>query len=339
MYRVGDKYSGKDGFFDELLQWIAQENLWNLWVPKSHGGLEMSLTNGLETLRSLAKMDGSLGWTITLCSGANFFIGNLQKVVADEIFKGSGTPVFGGSGGVFGTAERFDKGYVINGTWKYATGAPYLTHFTLNAKIRENGSDVLLEDGTPMVRSFLLQKDQVEIIKDWDAMGLRATATYSFRVKYQWVKNKYSFVYDELHLSHPIFKVPFALFADLTLWVNYIGMAEHFLDEAKEIGASGDLLDKLQVVITNAVSSCRTYGKQIQEMIVDDQVFQQQYIDMVHREISNAVQSLSGTMIAVYPILGIRASSVDHPLNQVFRDYFTATQHHIFSPTGMRNQL
>jgi alkylation response protein AidB-like acyl-CoA dehydrogenase len=94
-------------FPSEVLDWIASENLWNLWVPKNYGGLEFSLTEGLRKLQFLAKIDGSLGWTITLCSGANYFIGNLDREAREAIFRSSQQPiVLGGSGGAFVTAEK-----------------------------------------------------------------------------------------------------------------------------------------------------------------------------------------------------------------------------------------
>ena len=57
----------------------------------------------------------------------------------------------------------------------------------------------------------------------------------------------------------------------------------------------------------------------------------------IHQEASESVRLLSGAMIGAYPLLGIRASSMQNPLNQIFRDYFTATQHHIFSAGGKRS--
>ena len=339
LHKVGEVCFGKEVLPKEVLQWIAQENLWNLWVPESHGGLEMSLTDGLETLRSLAQLDGSLGWTVTLCSGANFFIGNLEKTVADELFKGNNRPVFGGSGGVYGTAEKVDNGYLINGKWKYATGAPYLSHFTLNAKIREDGADVLIDDGTPLVRSFLLKREQVEIVQDWNTMGLKATATDSFEVNSQSVDGKYSFVYDTFYLPQLIFKIPFGVFADLTLWVNYIGMAEHFLEEAKKSTITNMSLDRLLACITRAKYYVSDYSKKIEKLLAKGHQIPDGLIREIHQEAAGSVQSLSETIIGAYPTLGIRASTEGSPLNQIFKDYFTATQHHIFSPSGKRNQL
>lgn len=331
MHKFNELDFKKPIFSDEVLQWIAKENLWNLWVPKCYGGLELSFSEGLRELRSLAKTDGSLGWTVTLCSGANFFVGNLPRQVAEDIFLDVERPVcFGGSGGVFGTAEKDGDGYVISGIWKYATGAPYLTHFTLNAKIQENGQDVIQNDGTPIIRSFLLHKNQVEIIEDWETMGLKATATHSFKVEEQWVHEKYSFVYNEVYQPHSIFKVHFSLFADLTLWVNYLGMAEHFLEEAKIVGSSTEHTSQLKAFIKDGDMLLFDFAAEVKEGIEQGLEFTEKFINRVHHEASQSVQFLSQGILKVYPSLGILASTEGHVLNQIFRDYFTATQHHIF---------
>ena len=196
-----------------------------------------------------------------------------------------------------------------------------------------------MDDGTSMVRSFLLKKEQVEIIHDWNTMGLRATATDSFEVNSQWVDGKYSFVYDTFYLPQPIFKIPFSVFVDLTLWVNYIGMAERFLEEAQLIAADKGILKDLHHMVLDASKECMGDGERIQSMVAEARNIPESYVEKIHQKASCSVQSLTHEVIRVFPILGIRASTMDHPLNQVFRDYFTATQHHIFSPSGRRNQL
>ncbi|USD24449.1 acyl-CoA dehydrogenase [Flagellimonas marinaquae] len=326
-------------FGDELsphvLEWIGKNNLWNIWVPKSFGGLEMSLPNGLKMLQSLARANGSLGWTVTLCSGANFFIGNLNHDVAETIFNKSTTPIcFGGSGGATGTAQINGNNYVLNGTWKYATGAPYLTHFTLNAKVQKEGKDVLCKDGAPIIRSFLLNRQDVAIIKDWNTIGLRATATHSFSVDSILIDEKYSFTYDRLRLPHSIFRTPFTVFADLTLWVNYIGMAEHFLSESLKSNVPNHLLDEFQQIILKSNRICHRYAVKVHKMVTNSDKITEPFALGLHQEATELVQRLSDKFIKAYTTLGIRACSIGHPLNHIFNDFYTATQHHNFSLLG-----
>jgi indole-3-acetate monooxygenase len=314
-----------------ILDWITRENLWNLWVPKSYGGLEIPFAEGLQKLKSLARIDGSLGWTITLCSGANFFIGNLKKEVAGEIFNSLNSPIcFGGSGGAFGTAEKIGNQYKISGKWKYATGASYLTHFTLNAKILQDGKELENPDGTPLILSFVIPAENVTIIEDWKSMGLKATVTHSFEVKEEIIGEKYSFLYNHTYLPQPIFRIHFSVFADLTLWVNYIGMAEHFLEEARTFLSSEKLI-KLEKVVIAANSEIASLSEEIEQIIQSEDDFKEVFIQNTHKTAVDSVRALSAGIIAVYPFLGVAASREDSQLNQIFRDFFTAIQHHIFS--------
>ena len=316
----------------EVLSWIAENNLWNLWVPKSHGGLEMPLAQGLETLRLLAETDGSLGWTVTLCSGANFFVGNLQKEVAHKVFVESESPVcLGGSGGVFGTAEKKGDAYIVSGKWKYATGAPYLSHFTLNAKIIENGKVLKNKDGSDRVCSFLLNKNDVNIVPDWKTMGLKATATHSFEVHQKKVDKAFTFLYNKVYHESPIFKIDFSVFADLTLWVNYIGMATSFCKEARKILFDNGEIKGLKNAIDLGNVKINQHTLAIEEKINSKSAIPEAWVNQVHQDASKSVKTLSEAIIRVYPLLGIRACSENHRLNYIFKDYFTATQHHIFS--------
>jgi len=321
---------GVDVFPQDVLDWINNENLWNIWVPKTYGGLELSLTEGLSRLKELSRIDASLGWTITLCSGANYFIGNLQPSKAKEIFKESLVPpCLGGSGGVFGTAEIVDDQYRISGKWRYATGAPYLTHFTLNAKILENGIQLRNNDGSPRVRSFVIPKDAVQVIEDWNTMGLQATATYSFAVKGYMAHKSCGFSYNDSYLPHPVFKIPFALFADLTLWINYIGIAEHLLEEAREDLMKGEL-NALENIILESDQKIFFYASEIEKRVNEKRAFEEKYMEDIHKEAVISVKGISRNIIEIYPRLGVKASTRGHTLNQIFCDYFTATQHHIF---------
>jgi alkylation response protein AidB-like acyl-CoA dehydrogenase len=321
---------GADIFPEEVLTWITGQNLWNIWVPKSYGGLELKLSDGLLKLQELARIDGSLGWTVTLCSGANYFIGNLQPEPAKKIFEKPKATILGGSGGVFGTAEKIDDNYKISGTWRYATGAPYLTHFTLNAEIFENGKPLLNKDGSPKVRSFILPKNQVQIIEDWNTMGLKASVTHSFKVENVLVPERFSFIYNNFYQPQDIFKIPFSVFADLTLWVNYVGMAQHFLAESRLV-TSENILKNLEKSITLSKDQISTYSESIEEKISAGNKVLDSYTEEIHTSASNSVKKISEKIIEIYPYLGVKASQKDHPLNQVFCDYFTATQHHIFT--------
>jgi hypothetical protein len=331
LYKLRKLGWGADVFPQDALDCINNKNLWNLWVPRTHGGLELSLKAGLSLLKDLSKIDASLGWTITLCSGANYFVGNLQPNKAREIFMKAGSPAcLGGSGGVFGTAEKMNDHYRIRGKWRYATGAPYLTHFTLNAEIMENGILLQNNDGSARVQSFVIPKNAVQVIEDWNTMGLKATATHSFAVKDYMAHKSCSFTYNEVYLPQPLFKVPFTLFADLTLWINYVGIAEHLLEGANTEILKGNL-NALENIILESDRKIFHYADEIEKKIEEKSTIEGEYMEEIHHAAVQSVKEISRNIIEIFPKLGVRASTNGHLLNQIFCDYFTATQHHIFS--------
>ncbi|WP_144282049.1 acyl-CoA dehydrogenase family protein [Chryseobacterium echinoideorum] len=310
----------------EIIEQIHQERLLQIWVPKIYGGLGLRLNQGLKVLFNWSKIDGSLGWMLTLCSGANFFSRNLKPHIASKLFADV-TTCFGGSGMIGGTAEKQTDGtFLISGLWHFATGAPHLSHFTLNAKLTENGIPLLDESGNEMIRSFIISKNQAEIIPNWKSMGMKATGTYSFKIENVKVSEDYSFVYDEFFTDDVLDKIPFRIFADLTLLVNYLGMASHFAEEAVKIRPHLNL-DLFNKKIEEAMEQVFAFADEIEFLLNNSKLIISEKQDEIHTYSSDLVESLSHQFLDIYFQLGIKASHTDSAVYQVFCDYFTATQH------------
>lgn len=315
-------------FNDDILALIKNENWLSIWVPKNYNGLGLSFSEGLTKLQSVAKIDGSLGWLVTLCSGANYFSRNLKPGVAKELFSNQQT-CFGGSGMLGGTAEKQGDYYLINGLWHYATGAPYLTHFTLNAQIIENGKELVDENGEPVFLSFVLDKSQVKMIPTWKSMGMVATSSHSFEVVNERVHEDYSFVYNHFYSDDLVEKVPFRIFADLTLLVNYLGMAEHFLEKTLVLFKSKKQ-EEFTLFLNSSMHKANSFAKQIECILINEQLITDALQEEIHSFGENVVSTITTYITFFYPQMGIRASKVGDEVNQIFRDYFTATQHRNF---------
>ncbi len=322
-----------------LLNIIYKKKWFKLFIPKEQGGLALSLPDALKMEEQLAYIDGSLGWTITLCAGANFFAGFMEKEKAGKMFHAKNI-CLGGSGAATGIAKQTKDGYTVTGRWKYATGAAHLTHFTANCVIEKNGKTVLQEDGTASIRSFYFKKSEVNIYNDWHAMGLKATASRSFSVKKLKVKEERSFVIDHAHvtLEHPVYTYPFMPFAETTLAVNTLGMVNHLLDEATII-VKQKKLNSLQFQLADeAVHTARqeiskmsiafynTAEQSWNELLTKKRLSQKitKQISKVSRQLVKLCRSHASV---VYPYCGLSATAQTSELNRVFRDIFTASQH------------
>ena len=94
------------------LEIIYREKWFQLFVPKSKGGLELSLPGILQLEEALAWVDGSLGWTVTLCAGAGWFIGFMDPQLVNDVFTNEKV-CLGGSGKPSGVAKKIKDGYEI----------------------------------------------------------------------------------------------------------------------------------------------------------------------------------------------------------------------------------
>lgn len=327
---------------------LAYANKWfNIWVPKVYGGLELPLAEGISFLEELAYWDGGLGWTITLCSGANMFSGYLKTDAALSLFSNPET-CFGGSGSVGGKAVWDGDKYHISGLWHFATGAPHLTHFTLNCPIFHGDKQQYTDDGAALYYSFYVPREQVLIHYDWETFGLECTASHSFSLDNVSVSQDQAFqILPESRLSdRTLFKIPFKPFAELTLLVNYMGMYRRFLDlvekyyfekaqlpewAARSSKEAFRVLDKYQQQLGRHKLEITTLATALWAAVEsDEQSAVLEIVDKVSVLAKAIAQGIYNEIIQLYPQLGIRAATPSHELNIVFRNIFTASQHAIF---------
>lgn len=333
---------------DEQLAIIYQQGWFNLFVPEQYGGLELSLPEALRTEEALAWADGSVGWTVTLCSGANWFAGFLQPTAAQEVYSNNRV-CLAGSGKAGGVAQLTHDGYVVSGHWNYATGALHATAFTANCVIEKEGVPLKDEAGNPLIQSFWFRPDEVTIIKNWNCTGMVATGSHGFSVKDVPVPLYRSFVLEpgKAVLPHPVYHFPFLQFAEATLAVNYSGMALHFFDLCRTLFAAKvnrpvavnrpavpPLLALLQAAEL-ALQEARNLFYTAIEQSWQAMLMQQQISDELLAAISHTSRRLATIarqqVEELYPFCGLTAADPSTELNRVWRDLHTASQHSLLT--------
>lgn len=311
------------------LDLILRNNWFNLFVPKTNGGLELSLPQALLLEEALAWVDGSFGWTVTLCSGANFFIGFLEPAIATELFNDPKV-CFAGSGAATGTAELKADGYHIKGHWKYATGAPHATVFTCVCNLKENGQLLKDGNGNTATAAFWLLPSEVKLQNDWNMMGMKATASRSFEAGPLAVPTNRRFTIDPAYaiLPQPVFRYPFLQFAEATLCVNFSGMAMRFLElylkhaaepDKSAIELQQELLQARDIFYEKIEQSWKTLngGAHISDALLTEISIR-----------SRALYAVCGKLMqSLYPAMGMRAAVSDSEGNRIWRNFYTASQH------------
>lgn len=321
---------------------IHQQGWLKMLAPRAAGGGELPLPQVVRLEEAVAQADGSMGWVVTLCAGAGWFAGFLPPEVACEIIA---TPnvCLAGSGAPTGFADKEGDGFRITGRWDIASGAPFATHFTLNAVLRENGQPLAGPDGAPRIRAFVVPAAQVAVEPTWRSFGMRGTASHSYRIDGAWVPASHGFAIDPAHAKAPgtLYSFPFMLLAWVTLSANLSGMARRFLQLAQAIVAARrqppasaqDALAQAAVALEGARERMYALLDQAWALAERSAGGVEAALDAQLREASMALVIAARRAVAdIYPYCGLRAAQEDSDINRVWRDFHTASQHALFCP-------
>src|SRR5688500_19981279 len=101
-----------------------------MWVPRSiPGGAELDVVSSLEVIENVSYGDPSAGWVLMAASlaigtGAAY----LDEPAVAELFGGERLPVIAGQGTRPGMAKPRDGGFLLSGSWRFASGIKHGTH-------------------------------------------------------------------------------------------------------------------------------------------------------------------------------------------------------------------
>jgi alkylation response protein AidB-like acyl-CoA dehydrogenase len=320
---------------------IIQEKKWfRLFVPAYYGGLALSLPAALHLEEAIAWVDGAVGWTVTLCAGAGWFVGFLDSAVAATIFSNP-LACLAGSGKSAAIAKKIAGGYEISGHWSHASGAAHATIFTGNCQLEENGQPLYEEDGSKMIRPFVFLQNEVQLQQNWNSLGMKATGSVGFEINNLVVplNRLFQINHFKANLADPIFQYPFKSFAEATLAVNSSGMAIHFFDLCAplfEEAKNESLMPMLQTA-QDQLNDCRQQFYQSIENSWNLCQEEKEFSPALIAEISQTSKNLAFTarqlVDGLYPYCGMIAANPDTDINRVWRDLHTASQHSLFIRT------
>ena len=153
---------------------LHRDGLLKLWVPEKLGGAELDPVHSLEVLENLSYADASAGW-VTMA--ANLSIGTAGAYLSDhavaELWGDGKQPVIAGQGTRPGTAKMVDGGLLLSGSWSFGSGLKHSSHV--------HSLGIVEETGEP--RIFVTPIEAVNLIDNWDVMGLRGTGSIDYTME------------------------------------------------------------------------------------------------------------------------------------------------------------
>ena len=329
------------------LEVIYRQKWFKLLVPEVYSDRQITLPELVRLQEAISWTDGSTGWVVTLCSGAGWFGGFIDADIAQQIFN-KAEVCLAGSGAVGGTAEITENGYLINGSWKYASGAHHATHITANCAILQNGQPVLTETGEALVLPFVFDKKDVQILPAWKYVGMVATGSDAFEVKNLTVAHNRQFKIDPsaVVVDAPLYRYPFLQLAEATLAVNISGIATHFMDCCADVFKDRmnhpRLTDRQKEIMMNTLAQSNKEMQDLRKAFFEAVDISWDGItkDNAKSAAQLSVVSTTSRLLAIsarqivdrlYPLCGLIAASTETEINRAWRDLHTASQHSLLT--------
>jgi alkylation response protein AidB-like acyl-CoA dehydrogenase len=208
---------------------LKQLGLYRSATPAKFGGEPLPPAEFLDRIERISVVDGSTGWVASFGS-ALVYLAALPVETQAELYRDGPDVVF--AGGLFPVqpATPTERGFRVGGRWKFASGCM--------------GADVLgvgILGGEPAAgkpRTAVLRPEQVEIVQDWDVVGMRGTGSFDLVVRDVEVPREWTFVRGgEPTVDEPLYRYPTIAYAAQVLAVVGAGVARAALDHARDAGA------------------------------------------------------------------------------------------------------
>jgi indole-3-acetate monooxygenase len=227
----------------DLLEELKSIGIFRMFVPESHGGLELDLPTALEIVRTLGRIDGSVGWAAMIGCGTDVFAALLPRDAYDQIYQNGPDVILAGSVQPTGTAEAFDGGWRVNGRWAFASGcqhADWMSGFCVMTKDGKPLPGPAGEGGPPLVWGFFMPTRDWQIEDTWYVAGLKGTGSHHIALKDTVVPaaNFFDPTNGTPCLAGPLYQAASQLLP-LLHGASSVGIAEGALDELVELANTG----------------------------------------------------------------------------------------------------
>ena len=321
----------------DVIDRLKQQGVYRAATPACFGGSGMSPAEFLAIVERISQADGSVGWVASFGS-ASIYLAALPKATQALMYADSPDLVFAGGLFPIQPAQPVDGGYTVNGTWKFASGC--------------KGADLLgvgIGTATPgqpggKPRTAVLPRDQVEIIDNWDVVGLCGTGSHDLRVDARFVAEEWTFVRGGAPMiDEPLYRYPTIAYAAQVLAVVNLGIARAAIEEINTmaggrvaITGAPKLADRSYVRIEVAKAEARLRaargffyditGEVWNTVLAGDPATPAQVatLRLAAVEAARAGDSVTRHM---YGLAGTTAIYNSHPLQRYLRDAAVVRQH------------
>lgn len=180
-----------------VVEAMREAGLYWLLVPEALGGSDTGVSEVAALAEEVASADSSTGWSLAAQSIATMVAATFcSDAHVERMFGGACLPVMSATYAPTGKAVRSGDSYTGSGRYSFGSGISHADWVSSAFVLQEGGKPVLQEDGQPRVVGAFFPADSVNILGNWDVVGMEATGSFDYEVPEQtfpldWTFNQY----------------------------------------------------------------------------------------------------------------------------------------------------
>ncbi|GAA3686966.1 acyl-CoA dehydrogenase family protein [Arthrobacter ginkgonis] len=321
---------------------LHEAGVFLLGIPRELGGYEASPRQVIEVIEKLSYADASTGWAVMALQMITGTTAAYQGAEATaELFADGNYHLMAGQGTRLGTAKKVDGGYLLTGTWSFASGLPHASHIHTAGLVQETGQALI----------FTFPKEQATIVDNWDVMGLKATGSIDYSTQDLFVPEAYTYDVATKESVHggALYRMGLANMSGINHAGWALGVGRRMLDELRTLarkksgtpGASVDT-DQFAAEYAKAEATLRSARAFVLDVWAGNEatldaggLLSTEQETLTRLALNNATWSAHEVCMVVYK-WAATAALREGDLQRFFRDMHAGTQHMTSGPVVLQ---
>lgn len=320
--------------------------------PARWGGYELDPQDFYDVQMILAEGCMSSAWVLGVVAIHNWQLGLFDDRAAQDVWGKDNSVLLSSSYMPVGKVERVEGGFNFSGEWGFSSGCDHCTWAFLGGMVpSEDGK------GAPDMRTFLVPREDYEIVDDWHVMGLKGTGSKTIRVKNAFVPEYRTHkAVDGFTCDNPgnaintaaLFRLPFGQVFVRAVSSSAIGALAGAIDVFKEsvskrigkndgktagedafaqqaLAEAGSTVDELKLVLHRNFDQLMDAARAGVPLGIDERVKMRYDAGLVLQRCVEAVDKL-------FPFAGGSGIYDGHPLLRIFLDIHAGRAHTANNP-------
>jgi alkylation response protein AidB-like acyl-CoA dehydrogenase len=288
----------------------------------------------LEKVEAIAQVDGSASW-VSGFGSANTYYAALPYETQREIYSSGPDQVVAGGLYPARPAEKVDGGYKISGRWKFASGCMGADWISVG----------ITDPDTPNgVRMAVCPAAEVEIIQDWDMVGMQGTGSFDTQVTDKVVLESWTCLRGaSAIIDEPLYRYPVLAYQAQIHAASALGLARAAVELAREMSGgkkimpgAAKLADRAYFRTGLAQAEAQLQGARhfyydtcykAWDRIEKGDALAIEEVNELRLAATNAAHTSAQAIQLLYRICGMAAAAKANRMQQILRDAMVVTQH------------